>query len=173
MKSHPQPLRKHAPAGKAKSKRKRRPSKAFNPLEYLNSIIEELHDKGLENGSTHRKRPPSTKRDLSSALTLATPALEKTISSSKVRSKSSHSNFRKKPNCGSNPNPHQTPHNPSKSKSRGSLPSKGLLNNINFANMLSEEDSNSLIKFTEVTVQSVIHSPRIDSDNQNSHLSGE
>ena len=56
---------------KNKSKSKDKKNK-FNPLEYLHSIIEEMHENSYE---TTKKRSINTKRDLSNALTLATPLL--------------------------------------------------------------------------------------------------
>ncbi len=58
---------------KSKSKSKSRSkdkNKKFNPFQYLNSLIE-LHEHSYDTG----KKKINNKRDLSSALTLATPAL--------------------------------------------------------------------------------------------------
>lgn len=84
------PFHKKKQKGKKKSKSKSK-DKKFNPVEYLNALID------LQNTtfSTTRKKTAAT-RDISSALTIATPALDKTISSTKIRSKSSFSQYRKK-----------------------------------------------------------------------------
>ena len=74
-----------------KSKSKSKFNKKIAPSQYLQALI----DLQNTNCSTNRKGK-NTKRDLSSALTVATPALEKTISSSKIRSKSSFSQYKKK-----------------------------------------------------------------------------
>ena len=75
---------------KSKSKSKSK-EKKFNPKDYLEALM----DLQNTNCSTNKKRR-STKRDISSALTIATPVLEKTISASKIRSRSSFSQYRKK-----------------------------------------------------------------------------
>ncbi len=59
--------------------------------------MEALIDLQNTNCSTNKKKRNTT-RDISSALTVATPVLEKTISASKIRSKSSFSQYRKKCN---------------------------------------------------------------------------
>lgn len=74
-----------------KSKSKSKYKKKIGPSQYLQALI----DLQNTNCSTNRKRK-NAKRDISSALTVATPALEKTISSSKIRSKSSFSQYKKK-----------------------------------------------------------------------------
>lgn len=68
-----------------------------------------------------------TKRDLSSALTLATPILEKTISSTKIRSKSSISQMRRK-----------------------TIYLREVLK-MDLENFITDEDN--IINFTEITVQ--------------------
>lgn len=80
---------------KSKSKSKEK-SKKFSPQDFLEALID------LQNTrcSTNKKKRNTT-RDISSALTVATPALEKTISASKIRSRSSFSQYRKKCNVGS------------------------------------------------------------------------
>ena len=82
--------RKQKTKKKSKSKSK---EKKFNPVEYLHALI----DLQNTNFSTNKKKGATT-RDISSALTIATPILEKTISSGKIRSKSSFSQYRKKNN---------------------------------------------------------------------------
>ena len=84
------PFHKKKQKGKKKSKSKSK-DKKFNPVEYLNALIDLQHT----TFSTTRKKTAAT-RDISSALTIATPALDKTISSTKIRSKSSFSQYRKK-----------------------------------------------------------------------------
>lgn len=71
---------------------KSKEKKKFDPLDYLNALT------SLQNTfsySTSRKKT-HTNRDISSAMTIATPALEKTLSATKMRCKSSHSQYRKK-----------------------------------------------------------------------------
>lgn len=79
--------------GKLKGKQKPK-DKRFNPLDYLNSLIEVAHDHRQE---TVRKRGHSvTKRELNSAQGHTTPHSERTISSSKLRCKSAYSQYRKR-----------------------------------------------------------------------------
>lgn len=100
--------------------------KKFNPLEYLNSLIEDIHDNRFD---TVRKRVNSTSRqERSSALAYATPITERTASSSKVRSRSSYSQYRKK-----------------------SIPLRNAFR-IDLKNVITEEDNN--IHFTEETIYS-------------------
>lgn len=100
--------------------------KKFNPLEYLNSLIDEIHDHRYD---TVRKRPPSTHRlERSSALAYTTPITERTVSSSKVRSKSSYSQYRKR-----------------------SVPLRDILR-VDIDHAITEEDN--IIHFTEETIQS-------------------
>lgn len=89
----PIPKSKHTPKNKPKTHSKSK-DKKFNPLEYLNSLIDEIHDHRYD---TVRKRPPSSHRlERSSALAYTTPITDRTASSSKVRSKSSYSQYRKR-----------------------------------------------------------------------------
>jgi hypothetical protein len=65
---NPKPKNTHKNKTKLHSKSK---DKKFNPLEYLNSLIDEIHDHRFD---TVRKRPPSTHRlERSSALAYTTP----------------------------------------------------------------------------------------------------
>jgi hypothetical protein len=76
----------------------------------------------------NRKRGPLTaKRELSSALAYATPVTDHTINSSKVRSRSSYSQYRKK-----------------------SVPLKDVLR-VNVGNAITEE--NDVIQFTEASTE--------------------
>lgn len=120
---HPKPKNIHKNKCKVHSKSK---DKKFNPLEYLNSLIDEIHDHRFD---TVRKRPPSSHRlERSSALAYTTPITERTASSSKVRSKSSYSQYRKR-----------------------SMPLRDILR-VDLDNAITEEDN--YIHFTEATVQS-------------------
>lgn len=83
---------------KSKSKSKEK-TKRFTPQDFLQALI----DLQNTNCSTNKKKRNTT-RDISSALTIATPALQKTISSTKIRSKSSFSQYRRKA-TGSNKQP--------------------------------------------------------------------
>lgn len=88
---NPKPRTTHKNKSKLHSKSK---DKKFNPLEYLNSLIDELHDHRYD---TVRKKAPSIHRlERSSALAYTTPITERTMNSSKVRSKSSYSQYRKR-----------------------------------------------------------------------------
>lgn len=112
----------HKSKSKAHSKSR---DKKFNPHEYINSLIEEFHDHPFH---TVRKRPPSTHRlERSSALAYTTPITERTISSSKIRSKSSYSQYRKK-----------------------SIPMRDILR-VDLDNVITDDN---IIHFTEETIQS-------------------
>lgn len=75
---------------RSKHKKKQKSSK-FNPINYLNGLID------LQNNNYNiSKNKIVVKRDITSALTIATPILETTQPSTKVRSKSSYSQHRKK-----------------------------------------------------------------------------
>ena len=123
----PKPKLNNKNKGKSKHKSK---EKKFNPLEYLNCLIDDMHDHRF---NTVRKRGPLTaKRELSSALAYATPVTDHTINSSKVRSRSSYSQYRKK-----------------------SVPLKDVLR-VDVGNVITEEDD--VIQFTEASPQLTPHS---------------
>lgn len=107
---------------KSRSKSKSK-EKKFNAREYLEALM----DLQNTNYSTNRKKK-CTKRDISSALTIATPALEKTTSASKIRSRSSLSNYRKK----------------FSSTARGPI-------NLNLEAVITEEEN---VQYTEKTARS-------------------
>lgn len=116
-----QPKHKSQNKNKNKSKNKSK-DKKFNPFEYLNALIEQIHEHRID---TARRKTVTAKRELSSALAYATPITDHTIASSKVRSKSSYSQYRKK-----------------------SVPMKEVLR-IDVGNIITEEDD--VIHFTQTS----------------------
>ena len=83
--------RKSKTKSKSKSKSK---EKRFDPLQYLNRLIGQFQD---HSSSTNKKRgKPGAKRELASAMAPTTPQTERSLIASKVRSKSSYSQYRRK-----------------------------------------------------------------------------
>ena len=87
---HPHSKSKSKSTSKSKSKSKKK-QKKFNPIEYLNTLIDMQNTVEFSN-----KKKTKPKRNISSALTVATPHIENTLSSAKIRSKSSQGYYRKK-----------------------------------------------------------------------------
>ena len=109
--SRPKSRSKSGSGSRSKSKKK----KPFDPIKYLNAVI----DLPV---LAPAKRKKQRGRDISSAITVATPVLSQNVSSVKLRSRSSYSQYRKK----------------------DSVVMKDLLN-VNLFDIITEED---LIKFT-------------------------